>query len=214
MLTILQNLFETAKYRLGQLSPEEVTRYEARKVEEKDEAQCKQCNEFKKWNLNYSPSVRFMRDEIAKIGGNINASNIICGKCDEMKSGGFHPELGILLCQNKIYSRSHCEDTMTHEMVHAYDHCRFEVDWSDLRHHACSEIRASSLSGECRMMNEMFKHGFLKFGKGHQECVRRRAALSVMANPNCKDREMAELVVDQVFDQCFSDTRPFDEIYR
>ncbi|PRT54018.1 Mitochondrial inner membrane protease ATP23 [Wickerhamiella sorbophila] len=214
MLTIFQNLVDAAKYRFGQLSAEEEAQYNSRLAQEKDGRECKQCNEFKDWNLNYSPTVRFMRDEIAKIGGNINSSNVICGKCDEMKSGGFHPELGILLCQNKIYSRSHCEDTMAHEMVHAYDHCRFEVDWTKLQHHACSEIRASSLSGECRMMNEMFKHGFLKFGRGHQECVRRRATLSVMANPNCKDREMAELVVDQVFDQCFNDTRPFDEIYR
>jgi hypothetical protein len=32
------------------------------------------------------------------------------------------------------------QDTLVHEMVHVYDHARFKVDWSDLRHHACSEV--------------------------------------------------------------------------
>jgi mitochondrial inner membrane protease ATP23 len=39
--------------------------------------------------------------------------------------------------------RGHLEDTLAHEMVHAYDHLRFKLDWSgaDLRHAACSEVR-------------------------------------------------------------------------
>lgn len=82
----------------------------------------------------------FMRQQIAKVGGNIDSSNIVCDVCDEFKSGGFHPELGILLCQNRIYSKWHLEDTLTHEMVHAYDHCKFNVNWMDLKHHACSEV--------------------------------------------------------------------------
>lgn len=32
------------------------------------------------------------------------------------------------------------EHTLTHELVHMYDHCKFDVDWSNLRHHACSEV--------------------------------------------------------------------------
>jgi hypothetical protein len=34
---------------------------------------------------------------------------------------------------------------MLHEMIHLYDHCRFNVDWSNLRHHACSEVSESDL---------------------------------------------------------------------
>ena len=37
--------------------------------------------------------------------------------------------------------QGHLEDTMAHEMVHAYDHLRFKVNWSDnLRHAACTEV--------------------------------------------------------------------------
>jgi hypothetical protein len=32
---------------------------------------------------------------------------------------------------------------MAHEMVHAYDHLRFKVNWTDnLRHAACTEVGA------------------------------------------------------------------------
>ena len=48
----------------------------------------------------------------------------------------------------------------------------------------------------------------------HQECVKRRAALSVSRRPNCRNDVEAVKVVNEVWDSCFADTRPFDEIYR
>lgn len=45
-----------------------------------------------------------------------------------------------------------------------------------------------------------------------QTCVRRRAILSVAANPNCKSKEDAERAVNEVWESCFADTRPFDEV--
>ena len=101
------------------------------------------------------------------------------------------------------------------EMVHGYDHLRFKMQWkNNLRHAACAEIRASSLSGECRWTQEFFtKHNF-KLTQQHQECVRRRAALSLRARPDCKDDLHAAQMVNEVWESCFADTRPFDEIYR
>ena len=101
------------------------------------------------------------------------------------------------------------------EMVHAYDHLRFKLNWrDDLRHAACTEIRASSLSGECRWSREFFTRGQLKLTQQHQECVRRRATLSVAGRLSCKDDVQAAKVVNEVWESCFADTRPFDEIYR
>ena len=36
--------------------------------------------------------------------------------------------------------------------------------------------------------------------------------LSVAANPACPDTETAERAVNEVWDSCFQDTRPFDEV--
>jgi hypothetical protein len=33
-----------------------------------------------------------------------------------------------------------------------------------------------------------------------------------MANPNCQDKESAERAVNEVWESCFNDTRPFDEV--
>ena len=85
------------------------------------------------------------------------------------------------------------------------------MDWLDLKQHACSEVRASNLSGDCHWVNEMFR-GYFGVENGHQKCVRRRAELSTAMNPRCRDRDEAKRVVNEVFEQCFKDTRPFDDI--
>lgn len=52
---------------------------------------------------------------------------------------------GIQLCANEMRSQSHLEDTLAHEMVHAYDHMRFKLNWDDnLRHAACAEVAIPS----------------------------------------------------------------------
>lgn len=42
--------------------------------------------------------------------------------------------------------------------------------------------------------------------------MRRRAILSVRANPMCPDEAAAERAVNEVWESCFNDTRPFDEV--
>ncbi|KAL5332287.1 mitochondrial inner membrane protease atp23 [Aspergillus crustosus] len=176
---------------------------------------CKRCEDQRDYLFQFSPIIRHLSDNIRQLGSDLSSHNVYCRRCTSRKAGGFDPEYGILLCANEMKDRGHLEDTMAHEMIHAYDHLRFKVNWTDnLRHAACSEIRASSLSGECRWAREFFRRGQWKLTQQHQECVRRRAILSVQARPTCQDRAHAEKVVNEVWDSCFRDTRPFDEIYR
>ncbi|KAI8969231.1 peptidase M76 [Mycotypha africana] len=160
--------------------------FEKRLATEKEHYQCHQCEVWKDSLLKNSPIVRFMVDELRKINRPVTKDDFKCLPCDTTRAGGFSPVDGILLCQNYL-TKSIQERTMAHEMIHMYDHYKFKVDWSNLKHQACSEQ--------------------------HQACVKRRAVLSVMQNPNCKSKEEAERAVSTVFDSCFADTRPFDEIY-
>ena len=32
-------------------------------------------------------------------------------------------------------------DTLTHELIHAYDYCRAHLDWNNLKHLACTEVK-------------------------------------------------------------------------
>lgn len=43
--------------------------------------------------------------------------------------------------------------------------------------------------------------------------MRRRAVESVSANPSCPDVASAERAVNEVWESCFNDTRPFDEVH-
>jgi inner membrane protease ATP23 len=53
------------------------------------------------------------------------------------------------------------------------------------------------------------KRGNLAITGQQQECVRRRAALSVaLASPNADPLD-ARKVVDSIFDQCYADKVPF-----
>lgn len=184
--------------------------------EEKD---CARCDQNKRWLFQNSPIIRFMKHNIDLLGpadgsASITPGNVHCRRCTAAQTGGFDPEYGILVCANELQIRSHLEDTLAHEMVHAYDHLRFKLDPLDLRHAACMEIRASTLSGECRWGREFFKRGQWGLTQQLQECVRRRAALSVAQRPGCRDDVQAVRVVNEVWDSCFNDTRPFDEIYK
>ena len=78
-------------------------------------------------------------------------------------------------------------------------------------HRRREQIRAENLSGDCKFNREFTRRNW-HFTKQHQACVRRRATLSVAANPNCPSREEAERVVNEVFESCWPDTRPFDEV--
>lgn len=91
------------------------------------------------------------------------------------------------------------DETLTHELVHSYDHCRAHVDWNDLTHLACSEIRAANLSGECFFWKENFAR--LKFGwkKHHQVsaylmtvCVMTYSSLGLCEGESCHVTALCE----------------------
>ncbi|KAI0015935.1 peptidase M76 family-domain-containing protein [Xylariomycetidae sp. FL0641] len=210
----------------GSMTREGAFHFQQAQAKANEARDCARCEKWRDWALTYSPTVVFMRQKIAALNGRLDDSNIVCRRCPKMmtedgwvhgQSGGWDPNGGVLLCANDLRNKTELEDTLAHEMVHAWDHLRWKVDWvgeKSLKHAACTEIRASMLSGECRWAREALKRGNMTVTQQFQECVRRRATASVMARPSCKDDVQAVKVVNQVWDSCFSDTRPFDEVYR
>ncbi|EGY14998.1 Mitochondrial inner membrane protease ATP23 like protein [Verticillium longisporum] len=210
----------------GNMTREGQFHYREHRYRVNEERDIRRVEADRDWLFAYSPTIRFMREKIESLNGTLDATNVVCRRCParltedgevHRQSGGFSPAHGILICANEMRDRKHLEDTLAHEMVHAWDHLRWQVDWlgdMELKHAACTEIRASMLSGECRWTRETFTRGNWKLSQGFQDCVRSRAIQSVMNRPRCKDDVQATKVVNQVWDSCFADTRPFDEIYR
>ena len=139
------------------------------------------------------PAVLFMLKHLRLSGCPVSPQHIQCVSSEPTEAGGFSTDTGnIFICTRGFSTRKHLENIMVHELVHMYDHCKFKVDWSNLRHHACSEvrssvqlsdaesfcadgtciysvwqIRANSLSGDCRWAREINRLNFT-FSKQHQ----------------------------------------------
>ncbi|CAN8097505.1 unnamed protein product [Discula destructiva] len=212
----------------GSITPEGLFHYRESRYRAHEARDVARAEQYRDWLLRWSPTVTFLNDKIADLnhGRRMDAANILCRRCParltagggvERQSGGFEPAHGILVCANEVRDRGHLEDVLAHEMVHAYDFLRWEVDFRgqrDLKQAACTEIRASMLSGECRFTREFWTRSNWKVTEQFQNCVRRRAVQSMMARPWVKDGVQAVKTVNEVWDSCFSDTRPFDEVYR
>lgn len=113
----------------------------------------------------------------------------------------------IFICQQYMENELMVHRTVHHELIHAIDMCRTNMD--PLRNciqMACTEIRAENLSGECSFWKELPR---MSTFRGHAaECVKRRAILSVKANPNCTAR--AEEYVNAAMNRCYMDFYPYD----
>ena len=49
----------------------------------------------------------------------------------------------VVICHNHLSSQEEVSHALTHELIHAYDHCRSrDLDWSNCEHHACSEAHS------------------------------------------------------------------------
>ncbi|RAQ43148.1 Ku70-binding protein [Aspergillus flavus] len=125
----------------GKMSDEGIEQFRVARDIRNEAADCKRCEDQRDYLLQWSPVIRYLSDNIRQLGGDLSSHNIYCRRCTNRKAGGFDPDFGILLCANEMKDQGHLEDTMAHEMVHAYDHLRFKVDWADnLRHAACTEV--------------------------------------------------------------------------
>lgn len=76
----------------------------------------------------------------------------MCEQCPESMGGHFVINRGvsvlvrlidnvqIVLCENYLQTEDQMAQTMVHETIHAFDHCRVHLDWNNCRHHACTEV--------------------------------------------------------------------------
>ncbi|KAJ3863432.1 peptidase M76 family-domain-containing protein [Lentinula novae-zelandiae] len=191
---------------------------DAERAKDLEELNLRRCEKMKTELMERSPLIIFMLKHLRLSGCQVPEKNIFCAPSAVLHSGAYlpHPHGAIKLCAGHFFSKQHVESTIAHELIHMFDECRFKVDWTNLRHHACSEIRANNLSGDCRWTRELRRgEGIPGIGwtRGHQACIRRRAVTSVAANPACPSLAHAERAVNEVWESCFVDTRPFDEVY-
>ncbi|KAH7670663.1 mitochondrial inner membrane protease ATP23 protein [Dioscorea alata] len=169
----------------------------------------KECTDRIRKALSH-PTVKFLRQHMEKAGCPVWVRLLMAVNCKEHNfAGGYSSQNGVSVCCNRMTFQDEINQVIIHELIHAYDDCRVKnMDWKNCAHHACSEIRANHLSGDCHYKRELLR-GFMKIRGHEQECVKRRAIKSVAVNPNCSEAA-AKDAVEAVWDICYNDTYPFD----
>eukprot|EP01094_Clydonella_sp_ATCC50884_P018886 TRINITY_DN3580_c0_g3_i1.p1 TRINITY_DN3580_c0_g3~~TRINITY_DN3580_c0_g3_i1.p1 ORF type:complete len:287 (+),score=68.23 TRINITY_DN3580_c0_g3_i1:140-1000(+) len=136
---------------------------------------------------------------------------IQCRHCPDNSSRAyFAPGHGVVVCENHLPEHdTFLQETIVHELVHAFDYCKYEIDPSNCDHIACTEIRAATLSGECKFSRELFQRGIVGLDGGHFEaCVKRRAELSLQQHPRCEGNR-AGAAVHRAWERCHKDYAPW-----
>lgn len=52
----------------------------------------------------------------------------------------------IVVCQNVSTRQGMVQGVLAHEMIHMFDYCRNQLDFKNMEHLACTEIRAANLT--------------------------------------------------------------------
>lgn len=158
-----------------------------------------------------SNEMKLLVGAMKKYGCNFNlARHVSCEDCYKC-IGGFDPDTKqIIVCKNNYLTTDKVFNIMLHEMIHMFDYCRANFDFDNLRHVACSEIRAANLTF-CSI-TDSFSHGSglnFQFKNAHQYCVKEVAFESVKAySPETPDQEVWK-IIDDIFPGCYNDLEPF-----
>lgn len=96
-----------------------------------------------------SPLVLYMKDALKQAGCPVFFSDIKCVPCPEDPpiSGYYRPGEGVFLCEETIYSPVHLQETLTHELLHAFDYCTQDIEPSkNCIQNICTEVRTYNIT--------------------------------------------------------------------
>jgi mitochondrial inner membrane protease ATP23 len=124
-------------------------------------------------------------------------------------SGGYDPVLNqVVICQNVAKNEGLVQGVLTHEMIHMFDYCVNNLDFKNIEHLACTEIRAANLT-HCSFLSAMVQGdaSIFRIKKAHQACVKTKALCSVLAVRKVTAEE-ALAAIEKVFPKCYNDLEP------
>ena len=88
----------------------------------------------------------------------------------------------IVVCQNVKKNEGLVQGVLTHEMIHMFDYCNNELDFKNIDHLACTEIRAANLT-HCSFISAVIQGdaSMFRIKKAHENCVKTKAICSILA---------------------------------
>lgn len=157
-----------------------------------------------------SPLVKLMMGALKKSGCEVDIRrHISCEECSPNVSGGYDPILNqVVICQNTATNPGIVQSVLTHEFIHMFDSCQNKLDFTNLEHLACTEIRAANLA-HCSWLSAWISGdtSIFNFKETHQYCVKNKALSSVMAVRDVTEEEGMR-AINKVFEKCYNDLEP------
>jgi len=139
--------------------------------------------------------------------------DLVCVKCpaDARHRAGYSPKYNrVWMCANRFWTPWEFRRVLAHELLHAFDLARAEIDPSNPVHMACAEVRAWNLSGECDLWTRWFEYLGEDMVNRKQRCVREGALASIVDSDSCADERVALGALEEAFPKCFHDHWPFN----
>ena len=172
------------------------------------------CEEQAHQCIASNQSIRRLLTALASLGCSFDINrHLTCEKSngDTLRGGFDRSTCQVVLYPENLHSPREFCTIFHHELIHAYDYCRVKIDFNDLSHLACTEIRAASLSNQCSLFNHFSSSSrpFLLKNQ-HATCVRNRARESMETRSNLPRQKLNEIIED-VFLRCYHDTDPYDD---
>ncbi|CAG9473991.1 metalloprotease, putative [Plasmodium vivax] len=132
--------------------------------------------------------------------------------------GGYNPISNtIWLCSNNINSYYKLKYILTHELIHAFDFARANIDMYNCHHIACSEIRAYNMSNQCSYFNSKYfspDHDVFTNFKSpsisatpKNKCIYNNVYSSLNQYKPCANN--THQFINHVFEKCLHDYWPF-----
>lgn len=114
----------------------------------------------------------------------------------------------LLNFQNIAKSEGMVQGVLAHEFIHMFDYCRNDLDFKNIDHLACTEIRAANLT-HCSFMSALVQGDSSIFAikATHKNCVKSKALASVLAVRKVSLDEAIESI-ERVFPKCYADLEP------
>ncbi|KAI8371712.1 peptidase M76 [Radiomyces spectabilis] len=150
--------------------------------------------------LETSPRIAILLNSIAALNKGALRRGITCRSCagtqQQTRMGYYDGNYKrVVICCENIRSREDLEETVIHELVHAFDATRKGKFNSICHLIACGEVRASALA-QCVNIKSKDKK---------RECILRDAIRSTQQHCG----SAAEAIVREVYEGCLKDYAPF-----
>jgi len=111
------------------------------------------------------------------------------------------------MCADNATRSGLVHGVLLRNLIHMFDVCTRKVDFQNVEHLACMEVRKANLANCNYALYLSRKDAEFAVKQQHEVCVR-NTSVDFLVKTKFVDRQVAEEAVDKVFSKCYQDLEP------